>query len=370
MPESSFIYLTCQRGAEKVLKAEIAKKRPNCRFSYSQPGFLTYKVPDSDLEQLDTAALRSVFARTCTRAIGKISGEPEDLFSETIRLFDEFLQAPRGNKEPDQKIRLHVWAPDRAEPRTFDFEPGLVPEDRQTHQELLKRFPDRMRNRLAVRADQIDFPAAAGELALDVVRVSGGQWWLGYHPVKDWHSRYSGGLIPLISASDAASRAWLKFEEGLRWADFPIEVDSRCVDIGAAPGGGSQALLSRGAEVLGVDPAEMDQRVLAHPNFTHLRGKINQLKRALFRKSRWFIADMNVAPRYTLDAFEEIVMRPDINARGLLFTLKFFDWKFAGNITEYIYRIKSWGFNKVKARQLCFNRQEIMIAALKKPFHH
>ena len=130
----------------------------------------------------------------------------------------------------------------------------------------------------------------------------------------------------------------------------------------------SQALLARGAEVLGVDPAEMDPRVLANPNFTHLRGKVSQLKRKLFRKSRWFITDMNVAPKYTLDALAELVARDDIAARGLLFTLKFFEWNLADNIPEYISRIKSWGFNHVKARQLQFNRQEIMIAALKKPF--
>ncbi|MBQ4204778.1 MAG: hypothetical protein II655_13870, partial [Thermoguttaceae bacterium] len=88
----------------------------------------------------------------------------------------------------------------------------------------------------------------------------------------------------------------------------------------------------------------------------------------LFRKSRWFITDMNVAPKYTLDALEELVARDDIAARGLLFTLKFFEWNLADNIPEYISRIKSWGFNHVKARQLQFNRQEIMIAALKKPF--
>ena len=77
---------------------------------------------------------------------------------------------------------------------------------------------------------------------------------------------------------------------------------------------------------------------------------------------------MNVAPNYTLDALEELVARDDVAARGLLFTLKLFDWKLADHIPEYLARVKSWGFNVVKARQLLFNRQEIMVAALKKPF--
>ena len=80
------------------------------------------------------------------------------------------------------------------------------------------------------------------------------------------------------------------------------------------------------------------------------------------------MTDMNVAPRYTLDALEEIVGRDDIQARGLIFTLKLFDWKLADEIPSYLARVKSWGFNHIKARQLQFNRQEIMVAALKKPF--
>ena len=228
--------------------------------------------------------------------------------------------------------------------------------------------PGAFRATLGPDARRLDAPGELGEVVLDVVMVEEDEWHVGFHRVSDPHSRYPGGLFPLALPTDAASRAFLKFEEGLRWAQFPIGVGSRCVDIGSAPGGGSQALLARGAFVLGVDPAEMDPRVLANPNFTHLRGKINQLKRKLFRKSRWFLTDMNVAPSYTLDALEEIVLREEVAARGLLFTLKFFEWKLADELPEYLSRVKSWGFNHVKARQLQYNRQEIMVAALKKPF--
>lgn len=368
---TQFIYTSCQLGAENALKGEILRKRPDYHISFSMPGFLTWKIPEGG--KIDNPKL--VFARTFIHSLGKISSRNFPLdqagkIRETWNIFAQFILESKwfSENEPFQTFRLHVWSPDSAATGSRGIEPGPKPEDLDLHRQLWNHIPSHLQH---FGGYQSNFPEMSGkinEICLDCVRLSDEEWWLGWHRVDDLHSAYAGGLLPLILPEDASSRAWLKFEEGLRWSGFPIGVGSRCVDIGAAPGGGSQVLLSRGADVLGVDPAEMDPRILVHPNFTHLRGKINQLKRNLFRKSRWFIADMNVAPSYTLDVFEEIVNRDDIAARGLLFTLKFFNWKLAHDLPDYIQRIKSWGFNHVRARQLQFNRQEIMIAALKKPF--
>lgn len=395
-PPSFFIYLTCQRGAEPALKKEMEKRRPNYRFSYSRPGFLTFKLPEPEsLEKrlaLDVPTLRTVFARSCVHSLGNVFAKncaaPDGSFDVAAAVakvwelaaleFGEDAQNRRsfgGGKSGQSDApaptlaRIHVYERDRFAVGTRGFEPGLTPLAFDLHRRIYDGAPERFRAAFGPNADRLDAPGEPGEICLDVAVVDETEWRIGFHRVSDVHSRYPGGLFPLELPTDAASRAFLKFEEGLRWAGFPIGVGSRCVDVGASPGGGSQALLARGAETYGVDPAEMDPRVLAHPNFTHLRGKINQIKRKTFRKSRWFLTDMNVAPNYALDALEEIVGRGDVAARGLLFTLKFFDWNLADHIPEYLARVKSWGFNRVKARQLQYNRQEIMVAALKKPFH-
>lgn len=369
----------------------MAKRKPNYRFSFSRPGFLTFKAPELEsLEKrlaLDAPALRVVFARSCVHSLGNVNKKnaagPDGELDRALavqRIWElaetEFgpesrsaQDALRAGKTPLTLSRVHVYERDRFDVGTRGFEPGLTDAARQLHEAIYNAAPERFKASFGPNADRLDAPGNPGEICLDVAVVENDDLRVGFHRVGDAHSRYPGGLFPLDLPTDAASRAFLKFEEGLRWADFPIGVGSRCVDIGASPGGGSQALLARGAEVLGVDPAEIDPRVLENPNFTHLRGKISQLKRKLFRKSRWFLTDMNVAPKFTLDALEEIVTREDVAARGLLFTLKFFDWKLADNIPEYMARIKSWGFNHVKARQLQYNRQEIMVAALKKPFY-
>ena len=77
---------------------------------------------------------------------------------------------------------------------------------------------------------------------------------------------------------------------------------------------------------------------------------------------------MNVAPNYTLDAVEDIVMNKQVSIRGLILALKLVEWDLAWNIPQYLDRIRSWGFNVIKARQLQHTRQEICVAALQTPF--
>ena len=126
--------------------------------------------------------------------------------------------------------------------------------------------------------------------------------------------------------------------------------------------------MSRGVTLLGVDPAEMHPDVLADPRFTHLRRRAIQVRRREFRKIRWLTADMNVAPRYTLDVVESIVTHPEVNVRGMLLTLKLIQWDLAPEVPEYLRRVRGWGYNVVRARQLQYDRQEICVAALQKPF--
>jgi 23S rRNA (cytidine2498-2'-O)-methyltransferase len=149
---------------------------------------------------------------------------------------------------------------------------------------------------------------------------------------------------------------------------LPLEPGARVAELGSSPGGATQALLSRGCQVLGVDPAEMAPIVLANPNFRHLRGRTTELPKKEFRKIRWLASDMNVAPNYTLDAVEDIVMNKQVSIRGLILTLKLVEWDLAWDIPKYLERIRSWGFNVIKARQLQHNRQEICVAALQTPF--
>ena len=154
-------------------------------------------------------------------------------------------------------------------------------------------------------------------------------------------------------------------QEALLWSQLPLRANDRCVEIGSAPGGACQALLERGCQVIGIDPAEMHPDVLAHEKFQHLRQKAAETRRRDLRGVRWLMADSNVAPNHTLDSVESIVQHQDVNIKGMLLTLKLIKWELADDLAEYVARIRSWGFQYVRTRQLAHNRQEICVAAFR-----
>src|SRR4051812_26095588 len=67
---SAHLYTVCQVGAEKALKAEVARLHPGLRFAYSRPGFVTFK---SEAELSPDFALGSVFARAYGISKGKLT---------------------------------------------------------------------------------------------------------------------------------------------------------------------------------------------------------------------------------------------------------------------------------------------------------
>jgi 23S rRNA (cytidine2498-2'-O)-methyltransferase len=353
MPD--FLFITCQIGAERGVKEEMARSWKDFRFAYSRPGFLTFKLPEKH-SLADDFDLHSVFARAYAFSLGKVQGQDQaEMAREAWELF--------GHRHAE---RIHVWPRDAAEPGDHGYQPGVTPQAIEVHARLLEQCP--RPKMLGQKAVDLHDLARRGEHIFDCVLVEPDQWWIGCHRADRIASRWPGGMLALELPADAVSRAWLKMEEALRWSQLPIPKGAHVAEIGSAPGGASQALLGRGMIVTGIDPAEMHAEVLNNPHFTHLRCRSTQVRRRDFRKIRWLTADMNVAPNYTLDAVEAIAMHPQVSIRGMILTLKLPDWSLATNVPGYIERVKSWGYNIVQARQLQHNRHEICVAALRKPF--
>lgn len=342
LPLPKFLMATCQVGAEPALKGEFARRWPAFRPAFARPGFVTFKLPE-DHGLAPEAPLEAIFARALCFSLGTVEGETTEALVEGLwRL-----------AEPWGCGGLHVWRRDPKAPGESGFEPGIDEEDVRIAKAIRAARPD------------LDLPTwlSPGTRVLDCVIVEPDQWRLGFHtagpPATCWPGGFCGARLP----PHAVSRAWLKMEEALRWSQLPLEPGQRVAELGSAPGGAAQALLDRGLLVTGIDPAEMDPAALAHPNFTHIRKRGADVRRREFRKIRWLTADMNVAPRYTLDTVEAIVTHPETRVRGLLLTLKLLDWALAEQIPEYLFRIRTWGYKQISARQLAHNRQEITVAA-------
>jgi 23S rRNA (cytidine2498-2'-O)-methyltransferase len=350
LPPPSFLYITCQIGAERAVKGELARQWPEFRFAYSRPGFLTFKLPPEH-GLADDFNLRSVFARSYGFSLGKTQAASE---AERVREM-------AGLAGPRRFDKLHVFQRDTAAPGDRGFEPGISSAAQAAELAIRQAWP----------ADAPPLPAGpplarAGQLVLDCVLVEPDQWWMGFHAASGWASRRPGGFSRLKLPDDVVSRAYLKMEESLRWSRLPIRAADVAAELGCSPGGSCQALLSHGLKVIGVDPAEVHDRVLANPNFQHIRKRSADVRRGEFRAVKWLFADMNVAPQFTLDAVEAIATSRRVQLRGLLLTLKLLDWELAGEIPDYLARIRGWEFPYVRARQLQHNRQEICVVALRR----
>ena len=102
---SHFVFATCQVGAEKAVKTEVALRWPDFRFAYSRPGFLTFKLPEKQYLTPDFN-LASVFARAWGFSLGKVSAEDRTTAAKTV-----------WDLLGDRPVRqIHVWERDRAEP--------------------------------------------------------------------------------------------------------------------------------------------------------------------------------------------------------------------------------------------------------------
>jgi 23S rRNA (cytidine2498-2'-O)-methyltransferase len=350
-----FLFTTCQVGAEGALKGELTRRWPEFRLAFSRPGFLTFKLPEAH-QLCAEFDLESVFARAYGFSLGKATGQdPRDLAQGVWELAGERSYA-----------QIHVWPRDAAEPGREGFEPSITVAALEAREAILRHCPRPAM--LDEGADPSRRPVRLGRLVLDCVLVEPNGWWVGYHQVGSVAGQWPGGIMPLQLPTDAVSRAWLKTEEAMRWSQLPITRGAQLAELGSAPGGSSQALLDRGLNVTGIDPAEMHPTVLGHPNFTHLRRRAAAVPRRELRKIRWLTADLNVAPNCTLDAVEEIVSHGQVSIRGLLLTLKLLHWDLADRLPEYVRRVRRWGYNIVRARQLVHNRREVCLAALQKPF--
>ncbi len=188
MPQ--FIFVTCQIGAERAVKAEIGKRWSLFRFAFSLPGFLTFKLP----EKLDLAAdfdLESVFARAYGFSLGKITGpSPKEL-----------AMAAWQKQTMGVVQRVHVWEKDRFVPGDHGYDPAITAEALESHRLLLETCPHP--SSLARDAADLCRPARPGEMVLDCVILAPDQWWVGYHRARSIASRYPGGMMCLEMPAEA-----------------------------------------------------------------------------------------------------------------------------------------------------------------------
>jgi 23S rRNA (cytidine2498-2'-O)-methyltransferase len=363
---NQFVFMTCRPGAEGAVKAEVARVEPAWRFSFSRPGFLTFKLTgERPIDDYRLAEKHWTFAHAHGMSLGRESGDTLEGLTAAVWNHEAVSHLADDGGFAD----IHVWQIQTPSDEPDD-EPQVTPLCREIEAALRAAAPEscsKLRTDLpATPRPAAMRPARRNGRVLDVIVVAPGEWWIGYHRAVQWHERWPGGAIPAPRPDHAVSRAYSKMNEALAWSNLPLAPEDEVVEVGCAPGGASQALLERGLFVTGIDPADVDPAILEHPRFRHLKKRGHDVRRKEFEGVRWLVADMNIPPDATLDEIEAIVTHPGITIRGMVLTLKFSDWKVASQLPEMVARVRGWGYRDVRTRQLTSGGQEVCLVALRR----
>lgn len=137
-------------------------------------------------------------------------------------------------------------------------------------------------------------------------------------PLLAWPAAFPGGAAPIEPDRWAPSTAYRKIEEALRWLDAAPGPQDLCVDLGAAPGGWTHALVKRGARVVAVDRAEMDPALAKNPLVTHV--KKDAFSYVHDEMPTWLCCDVIALPGRALQLVEDATASTKL--RALVVTVK------------------------------------------------
>jgi 23S rRNA (cytidine2498-2'-O)-methyltransferase len=329
---SEFVFALTNPGAEKALKLEVAMMPLGWRPAYQRRGFVTFKAH----EPFDLAALDVVLAcpRRLCLSLGKATTR-----EDAIRLIEKAL--PSGAVPLVHHARYH------------------------------ERKMQGVHGEIAVGRP------ALGQIIGTVVELGSAEFWAGLHRHATFLSRDPAGDGGLVMPPQSPSRAWLKLEEAARFFALDFSPADIVVELGCAPGGVALALLDRGVSVIGVDPANMAQVVLAaaitdrqqapagRPWFFHCRKPAALAsKRDLGQGLTWFMSDMNQAPEVVIKECARFCrMAPTI--RAALITMKLTDVRQVADKAQWFGSLASIGFHTMRLQQLSVHHKEFALLALK-----
>jgi 23S rRNA (cytidine2498-2'-O)-methyltransferase len=348
---TAFVFATCLPRSMPDLKRELARTRPDLRLAYSRPGLLTMRT-DAVPAELDVPEPRAIFARASGRSLG---------FAESTDRIVELALALVAEHTVDgnaPRLRVHVFARDPADP---DEQPEDTDGTAALRAELMTRLAAHAFGREA---------AELGDLVLDVVRLPPSDPILvGWHRHDPWRGSAPGGVRRVPVPEDVPSRAYSKLEEALGWSGMPLHSGDVVVEIGSAPGGAAMALLRRGANVIGIDPARMDPRVLgwrgAEGSFRHLGIHAERVRtRDLPTQVDWLVLDANVAPHRAMIGLKHLMTLRGSSIRGLLLTLKLNDAGVIEDLPMLLDEVRALaGVATLRATQLPSAHQEVVVWA-------
>jgi hypothetical protein len=312
---SPFLVVFAREGQEEFVKNEFGIRFLGAKFSFSRPGFLSFKQSEAMTgEAADwrpSATANLIFPLRTGFFVGKWTSDKGFVPREGFSLAGGFR---------------HVHGTDVFTKKNPKTEGATIVLDRM---DFLTRFPGSVE--ALAKTDEWggewNTEAATGERILSVIAVSDKEVWFALTDLRDSEFGWPGGESRIERAPDSPSRASVKIEEAIAILERKMggtffKPGERVIEVGSAPGGACHSLLTRGLRVTGVDRAEMAPVVLGHPNFVRVDSSIGDWMFPESIGAEWIVLDMNAEPKIALREIRPLVDYLKRGLKGVFFTLK------------------------------------------------
>lgn len=275
----------------------------------------------------------------------KIDGEAK---GERSKLTSECVQAIRSAVQGANAWALSAWVPD-----TDALNP-LAPMALAIETDVIAAL-DR---EIPHRVEPTSLPNA-GAVYAQIALLGPEHAIVGSVPSDVALSLTPGGRARMRVGGERPSRAARKVEEALSWLGVAPGAGEVCVDLGAAPGGWSWALLDRRAKVIAVDPAELRADIARHRSLVH--HKASAFQYAPLEPVDWLFCDMAWKPLEVAQLLAKWGRRRW--ARMLVANLKLPMKQKAETVMDLRSVIAGGGWRRIRTRQLYHDRDEITLTA-------
>jgi 23S rRNA (cytidine2498-2'-O)-methyltransferase len=320
--KTTFHYATCAAGAESLLKREVQQRYGGqLTPAFMRPQLITWK------QSAPLAHFQPYVAISSGRSLGM------------ARSVDDVLALTHGHPISSLQVRPRELAEDASSPADATWA-----QCQSLQATLSQRLPLQ--------------PTARQALSL-LISTEAEPWFVGLEP--------AARLLSLAELhqplpEQAPSRAWLKMAQGLSALGLSSLRGQSVLELGSAPGGGSWALLQRGARVYGVDTGQMAPLILEQPAFTWLKETAGNLSSERFPQGvDGFTCDINLPPALVLKYCLPLIqhLQPD----WLLITLKINDDSVLQQLPGLIQKIRDsiHSSDSLQICQLPANRREVTL---------
>lgn len=172
-------------------------------------------------------------------------------------------------------------------------------------------------------------------------------------------SSWNGGMMH-CAKEGMISRAEFKLLEAIEVFGLDMSQYHTAADLGAAPGGWTNALLANGLKVTAIDPANMDPELLKNPKLKHYKEMTQTyLTRDLGQKFDCIVNDMKmdvIQSASITNEFEHVLSENGI----ILMTFKLPNKYSYLNIKRGIEELQKC-YDFISAKQLFHNRSEVTV---------